>query len=248
MLLLGLEITGDHARLLLTVLGGLIGVLGFFAGRWSRHRSHVRFKHEDLVTSSVLVEFYGIQDQPDGAERLDFITQGGSMTLESFFVNPDLIASIRRAVARHPGLLRLPDPVAHRMMMTEGKDRITGLDPKANVDFIQGRPTRDDDLLIGFAAYREGTHEKNGLHDQVARLILMVVSPSLIGRLAEPAYVARLGVPHAGLAPRRDRLHDFARAWLSLQEQPRGQRSGGSDAIWQITVRSSLPVQRAAPQ
>jgi hypothetical protein len=238
---LGLEITGDHARLLLAILGGFIGVLGFAAGRWSRHRNRVRFRHEDLVTSSILVEFYGIQLLPDANQRLDFVTQGGSMTLETFFFNPELIASIRRAAAKHPGLLRLPGPVAHRMMMTEGENHITGLDPRANVDFAQGRPTRDDELLIGFAAYREGSHDNNGLHDQVARLILMVVSPSLVERLADPDYVAQLRVPHTGYAPRRDRLHDFAREWQRLQSLPQATRSGGSDSIWQITVRTAMP-------
>ncbi len=237
---LGVEFTSEHARFLLAAVGGLLGVLGFIAGRWSRHRSYVRFKREDLVTSSILVEFYGIESLGDGTERLDFITQGGSMALENFFFNSDLIGRIRRAAAKHPGLLRLPDPVAHRMMMTEGKDRLTGLDPKANIDYALGRPTGNDEVLIGFAAYREGSHEHNGLHDQVARLILMVVSPDLIGRLADPDYVARLAVPHAGYAPRRDRLHDFAREWMRLEQLPRADRSGGKDAVWRITVRSAL--------
>ena len=238
--ILGLEFTGDHARLVVAILGGAFAVLGFFAGRWSRHRSHVRFKKEDLVTSSLLVEFYGITVRPDGTELMDFITQGGSVTLEDLFYNAELIGHIRRAAAKHPGLLRLPTPVAHRMMMSEGKDQITGLDPKANVDFLQGRATQEDDVLIAYAAYDEGTNRDSGLRDQVARLVLMVVSPSLIDRLADPAYIARLAVPHSGYGGRRARLHDFAREWQRLQALPRAQRSSGSDVIWQITTRSAL--------
>lgn len=238
--LLGVEITGDHAKLLVAVLGGLFTALGFAAGRLSKLRSRARFKHEDLVTSSIVVELYGIKDLADGARELDFVTLGGSTTLEQFFFNPDLVGHIRRAAAKHPGLLRLSNPIAHRMMMTEGKDRITGHDPNANIDFLQGRPTREDELLIAFAAYREGSHERNGLHDQIARLVLMVVSPDLIGRLADTVFIETLGVPHAGYGPRRERLHDLALEWQRLQSLPHAQRSGGIDAIWQVTVRTAL--------
>ena len=236
--ILGLEITGDHARFLVAVLGGAIASLGFVAGRWSQHRNHVRFKREDLVTSSILIEFYGIKLLADGTEMMDFITQGGSTTLETFFFNADLVRHVRRAATQHPGLLRLPSPVAHRMMMTEGKDQITGLDPKANLDFLQGRPTREDEVLIAFAAYREVDRDGKGLRDQIARLVLMVVSPSLVDRLADPAYIARLAVPHAGYGPRRDRLHDFAREWQRLQKLPHTERRGGKDIIWPIVVRT----------
>lgn len=97
--LLGLEITGDHARLVVTLLGAAIGVLGFTAGRWSKHRSRVRFKREDLVTTSIVIELYGIVERPDGTEVLDIVTQGGSATVDSFFYNTDLVGHIRRAAA-----------------------------------------------------------------------------------------------------------------------------------------------------
>jgi len=117
---------------------------------------------------------------------------------------------------------------------------ITGLDAKANMDFVHGRPTRDDETLFGFAAYAEKTHDDNGLHDQIARLVLMVVSPSLIDRLADPDYVQRLGVAHSGYRPRCERLHVFAREWQRLVKLPSLERSSATDKIWQITVRSSL--------
>jgi hypothetical protein len=41
---------------------------------------------------------------------------------------------------KHPGLLLLPNPVAHRMMMDEGKDKIAGQQAKANMDFVVARP------------------------------------------------------------------------------------------------------------
>ena len=141
---------------------------------------------------------------------------------------------------KHPGLLRLPSPVAQRMMMDEGKDVITGLDAKANMDFLHGRPTQDDETLFGFAAYSEHEHAGNGLHDQIARLVLMVVSPNLIERLADPEYIKRLGVPHSGYRPRCKRLHDFACEWQRLQRMSDAERSSATDKIWQITVRTSL--------
>ena len=39
----GLEITGDHARLILPAIGGALAVGGFIAGRWWKHRARVRF-------------------------------------------------------------------------------------------------------------------------------------------------------------------------------------------------------------
>jgi hypothetical protein len=235
----GLEITGDHARLILPVVGGAIALGGFIAGRWSKHRSRVHFKREDLVTSSIIIEMYGIKTQPDGSDMLHILTQGSSSTLERFFVNADLVRHVKRHAVKHPGLLQLPSPVAQRMMMDEGKDMITGLDAEANMDFLHGRPTQDDETLLGFAAYSEHEHDEKGLHDQIARLVLMVVSPSLIEKLADTDYIKRLGVRHSGYRPRCERLHDFAREWQRLQKLPEAERSSASDKIWQITVRTS---------
>ena len=52
----GLEITGDHARLILPAIGGALALSGFVAGRWSRHRARVHFRREDLVASSIVIE------------------------------------------------------------------------------------------------------------------------------------------------------------------------------------------------
>ena len=236
----GLEITGDHARLILPVIGGAIALGGFIAGRWSKHRSRVRFKREDLVTSSIIIEMYGISTQPDGSDILHIVSQGSSSSIENFFSSPDLVGHLKREAVKHPGLLQLPNPVAHRMMMDEGKDIITGLDAKANMDFLQGRPTQDDEILFGFAAYRENDHGSHGLHDQIARLVLMVVSPILVERLADPEYITCLGVAHSGYRPRCQRLHSFAKEWQRLQMLPDAERSSATDEIWQITVRTAL--------
>ena len=236
----GLEITGDHARLLVAVFGGIVASFGFLAGRWSRHRSAVRFKREDLVGSTVVTEYYAIRRRRDGRDELHIVTQGSSEPMDTAFTNAELIHHIKRAVHRHPGLLHLKSPIAHRMMMDEGKDRITGLDAKANLDFLQGRPTRDDEVLFCFAAYKENGDHGHGLHDEVGRLVQMVVSPALIGQMADPAYVAALEVQHAGYRPRCDRLHDFAKEWQRLSALPKSDRSAAADVIWLVTVRTAL--------
>ena len=238
--LFGLQINGDHlSRLLVPAIGGALAFLGFAAGRWTRHRARVNFKHEDLVSSSVIVEMYGITVQADGSDMLDIITQGSALTIEQFFLNADLIRNAKRAAAKHPGLLRLPGAVAHRMMMDQGKDVLTGLDARANMDFVHGRPTQDDETLFGFASYAEHNHNGGKLHDQIGRLVLMVVSPALIERLSDPEYIKRLRVRHAGYRPRCARLHDFALEWQGLQKLPAAERSAASDGIWLITVRTS---------
>lgn len=239
MLLFGLEITGDHARVLVPLLGGLVATGGYLAGRWSQHLRASRFRKEDLVASSVLIEFYGITPGPSGEDELHIITQGGSSTLDRFFHSPELIRHVQRAALKHPGLMWLPNPVAHRMMMEEGKDKITGLDPRANIDFLHRRWTREDPAVFGYAAYREKNHSGNGLHDQVARLVLMVVSPPMIEKLADPHYAENLAVAHAGYKPRCARLHDFALEWQRLKALSAPSRSTGHDRIWQITIRTS---------
>ena len=65
----------------------------------------------------------------------------------------------------------------------------------------------------------------------------MVVSPTLIDRLADAHYVARLCVRRSGYLPRCERLHDFAREWQRLQALPNAERGAANDKIWQITVR-----------
>lgn len=238
--LFGLEITGDHARLLVAVFGGVFAAFGFLAGRWSRHRSAIRFKREDLVGSTVATELYGFEHRQDGRAVLHIITQGSAEPMESVFTNADLIRHIRRHAHKHPGLLQLSEPVAHRMMMDEGKDRITGLDAKANLDFIQGRPTREDDVLFGFGAYQENGERFGALHDEVARLVQMVVAAQHIPMLADPACLSTLDVQHSGYKPRIARLHEFAREWQRLDALPEAERHAATDKIWRVTVRTSL--------
>ncbi len=237
---LGLEITGDHARLVFAALGTLLASAGFIAGRWTQHRQGVRFRHEDLVTSTMVIELYAIKRQPNGRDRLHIVTQGSALNIDDFFRSPNLVRHVQKAAGKHPGLLALPNLVAHRMMMDEGKDALTGLDIKANLDFLNGRATRDDLTLFGFAAYAERDHDANGLRDQVARLVLMVVSPDIVATFADPAYGDTLDVAHAGYRPRCKRLHDFAREWHYLQALQASARSAAVDKIWQITVRTSL--------
>ena len=240
MTLFGLEITGDHARLITLVASSIFASLGFIAGRWSKHRSRVQFKREDLVASTIVTEIYGIERRDDGHNVLHIITQGGTETIDAVFTSPDLVHHIRRAARKHPGLLQLKDPVAHRMMMDEGKDRITGHDHKANMDFLQGRPTRDDEVLFGFAAYKESADRKNALHDEVGRMVQMVVALRDIPQFSDPAFIETLGVQHSGYQPRTSRLHDFAKEWLKLEALPKSERNAAVDKIWHVTVRTSL--------
>ena len=232
--------TEDHARLLIALAGCAFTAAAFLAGSWSQHRRRVRFQREDLVTSAVVIELYGIAPGLDGHDTLHIVTQGGSIAIEHFFRNAELVRHVQKAANKHPGLLRLPSPVAHRMMMDEGKDIITGLDAKANMDFVHGRPTREDETLFAFAAYPEIERNGSRLHDQVARLVLMVASAARVARLADKATVDTLAVAHAGYRPRCQRLHDFALEWQRLGQLPTGQRSSATDKVWQITVRTAL--------
>jgi hypothetical protein len=238
----GLEITGDHARLLVALFGGVFAAFGFLAGRWSRHRSAVAFRREDLVTSTVATELYGFAVKADGHIVLQIVTQGSVEPMAAVFTNADLIKHVQRAARGHPGLLLLKEPVAHRMMMDEGKDRITGLDAKANLDFLLGRPVREDSVLFGFGAFaeQENGNGESALHDEVARLVQLVVAERSIADLADPAFIARLDVPHAGYKPRIARLHAFAREWQRLEALRPEERTAAVDKIWRVTVRTSL--------
>jgi hypothetical protein len=238
----GVEVSGEHARLLLALFGGLFATFGFLAGRWSRHRSAVAFKREDLVASTVATELYGFEARPDGRTMLHIVTQGSAEPITAVFTNAELIRRVQAAAQRHPGLLALKDPVAHRMMMDEGKDRITGNDARANLDFLQGRAVHEDSVLFGFGAYAE--HENgdgaSALHDEVARLVQLVVAEKFVSALADPAFIARLDVAHAGYRPRVARLHAFAREWLRLEALPHAERHSATDKIWRVTIRTAL--------
>lgn len=239
MSLFGIEFNDVHVRILIAVLGGLFAAFGFIAGHWTAHLQKVRFKREDLVTSLVIAELYGIRRE-DGRDVLHIITQGSAHALEAFFQSPELVSRIRRVAKRHPGLLKLSDPVAHRLMMDVGKDSLTGLDPKANMDYLHNRPVREDKTLFAFAAYAERDHDGDGLKDQAGRLVLMVVAPDLADRLADPAYIAALDVAHEGYRQRRQWLHDLAVEWKRLLCLPADERSPATEKIWRISVRTSL--------
>ena len=239
----GLEISGDHARLMLAAMGALAASLGFIAGAWTEHRRRVSFKREDLVGTTLVIELYGIQRDAAGADTLHIISQGSTLKLDGFFHSPDLVRHVQRAAQKHPGLLQLPSPVAHRMMMDEAKDALTGLDVKANMDFLHGRPTREDPTLFAFAAYSERDHDGNGLLDEVARLVLMVASPMLIEKLADADYAKSLAVAHSGYRPRCDRLHDFARDWQGLGRAVE-RRVHGARGLQQQRLRDGPELRR----
>src|SRR5262249_35302295 len=118
----GLEITGDHARLILPAMGGALALSGFVAGRWSRHRARVHFWREDLVASSIVIEMYGVVAQGDGGDMLHIITQGSPSSLEDFFLTPDLVRHVNREVVKHPGLLQLAHPLAHATLTQGAND------------------------------------------------------------------------------------------------------------------------------
>jgi hypothetical protein len=239
MTVLGLTIDGDHARLITAVLGALLAAASFFAGRWSRHRQRVRFRKEDLVASTVVTELYGFSDGEDGRRILHIVSQGGTRSTAEVFTNPTLIEHVQREARKHPGLVGLKNPIAHRMMMDEGKDRITGHDPKANMDFLFGRPTREDEVLFGFGAWAETGDRRNALHDEIGRLVQMVVALRDVPRLTDDAFIAELGVQHAGYKPRIKRLAAFAREWQRLEALPHTERHAATDKIWKVTVRTS---------
>ena len=71
--LFGVEITGEHVKLLLPLIGGAVAAGGFLAGRWSSHRRRVLFRNEDLVSSSIVIELLRHRNRsgrlPDAAYR-----------------------------------------------------------------------------------------------------------------------------------------------------------------------------------
>ena len=70
-----MQFTEDHARLLIALAGCLFTAAAFRAGRWSQHRRRVRFQREDLVTSAVVIELYGIAPGTGGRDTLHIVTQ-----------------------------------------------------------------------------------------------------------------------------------------------------------------------------
>ena len=173
---------------------------------------------------------------------IDAEIAAAKLDLGAVFTNAELIRHIQQLARKHPGLLLLTDPVAHRMMMDEGKDRITGNDAKANLDFLQGRAVREDAVLYAFGAYAE--HENgdgaSALHNEVARLLQLVVAEKFVSALADPAFIAKLDVAHAGYRPRVARLHEFAREWLRLEALPHSERHSATDKIWRVTIRTAI--------
>jgi hypothetical protein len=237
--LFGLEFTSDHAKLVGPLLGGLLGFGGFVAGRWSSYLQRSRIQREDLVSTSIVVEMVSANGEGD----LEILTASRTASLEDFFQNSVLVAAIRKAASKHPGLLRLHDPAAHRLMMVEAGNWLQGLNVQANLDFIAGRQTDVHEVLIGFAAYPAGALGAGHLHDEVDRLILMVVNRAAAGALlaASPLTVSPLTV--SPTQPGKPAVHLPKRIIELAAEWDRTRNAAQSDLsrepIWPLNLRLS---------
>jgi hypothetical protein len=227
--LFGLEFTSDHAKFLGSLLGGLLAFGGFVAGRWSSYRQRSRIEKEDLVSTSIVVEMVSANVEGD----LEILTASRTTSLDDFFQNDVLVAAIRKAASKHPGLLRLHDPVAHRLMMVEAGNWLQGLNVQANLDFIASRHTDVHEVLIGFAAYPAGALGAGRLHDEVDRLILMVVNRAAAGALLT-ASPKQPGKPAARL-PKR--IVELAAEWDRTRNSTQSDLS--REPVWPLNLRLS---------
>jgi hypothetical protein len=171
----------------------------------------------------------------DGGPEL--LTASRTTSLDDFFQNGVLVAAIRKAASKHPGLLRLHDPAAHRLMMVEAGNWLQGLNTQANLDFLAGRPTDLHEVLIGFAAYPAGAAGAGRLHDEVDRLVLMVVNRATAELvLAMPR--EQSGKPASHL-PRR--IFDLVAEWDQIRSS--AQQDLGSERVWPLKLRGlALPA------
>jgi hypothetical protein len=227
--LFGLEFTSDHAKLVGSLLGGLLAFGGFVAGRWSSYLQRSRIEREDLVSTSIVVEMVSA----NGEGYLEILTASRTTSLDDFFQNNVLVAAIRKAALKHPGLLRLHDPMAHRLMMVEAGNWLQGLNVQANLDFIAGRHTDVHEVLIGFAAYPAGAPGAGHLHDEVDRLILMVVNRAAAGALLAVS-PQQSGEPVARV-PKR--IVDLAAEWDRTRNATQSDPSRAP--VWPLNLRLS---------
>jgi hypothetical protein len=233
--LFGLEFTTDHAKLAGSLVGGLLAFGGFVAGRWSSYLQKSRIRKEDLVSTSIVVEM--VSHPTHGEGEAELLTASRTTSLDDFFQNAVLVAAIRKAASRHPGLLRLRNPAAHRLMMVEAGNWLQGLNAQANMDFIAGRPTDLHEVLIGFAAYPAGKAGAGRLHDEVDRLVLMMVNRA--------AAEALLTLPKdqtdkdASRLPKR--ILDLVAEWDRIRSST--QQDFSNEPVWPLRLRIS-----AAPE
>lgn len=224
---MGVEITGEHARLAGTIFGALLAAGGFIAGRWSHLVLAHRLAREDLVSMTIIAEFYGHTGA--GEEKvIERMVGASAVSLDDFFKNEALVEKVRHAAQRHPGLMRLDDPIAHRLMMDEGANWLRGLDAAANMDFLLGKPTVSHTMLIAFAADPLERVTDGRLHEEIDRLRLIV-----LGRELAEHVIAR-GEPADHADRHHRRLHDVAHAWSTQHKQP----DPGTDRVWTVEVRT----------
>ncbi len=236
MQIFGMDITSEHTRMIGPVVGGLLTAGGFVAGRLSHLLLARRLAHEDLVASTMVVEIYGHDLVGDG-KIVDMLVGGSAVGIDEFFNNELLVKKIRKAAQRHPGLLQLPDPVEHRMMMDQAANWLRGLDTEANLSFLFGHPTQKRTVLIAFASYPVEQNAPKHLHQEIDRLRLMVVSQNVAKEALDDGAQIR-----ARREPAMLRLIDVASAWTAQANEP----DLGRDLVWAIEVRTSagrkLPV------
>jgi hypothetical protein len=235
--LFGLEFTSDHAKFLGSLVGGLLAFGGFVAGRWSSYIQRSRIEKEDLVSTSIVVEMVSANGEGD----LEILTASRTTSLDEFFQNTVLVAAIRKAASKHPGLLRLHDPMAHRLMMVEAGNWLQGLNVQANLDFIAGRHTDVHEVLIGFAAYPAGAPGAGRLHEEVDRLILMVVNRAAAGALL----TVPPKQPDKPTARLPKRIVDLAAEWDRTRTGAQSDLS--REPVWPLNLRlSASPNARQA--
>jgi hypothetical protein len=228
--LFGLEFTTDHARLAGSLVAGLLAASGFVAGRWSSHLQRSRLDRDEGGSASIVVEMASRPGLGEG--EAEVLTASRTRRLDDFFQNHALAAAIRKAASKHPGLLRLRDPAAHRLMMVEAGNWLQGLNVQANLDFVAGRPTDSYEVLIGFAAYPAGKAGAR-LRDEADRLVLMVVNRVT----AEDLQTMLLQEPEKAAARFPKRIFDLVAEWDRIRNSPEPDFSG--EPVWPLKLRGA---------
>ena len=235
MQLFGLEFTSDHAELAGALVGGLLALGGFVAGRWSSHLQRSRIERKVQASTAIVVEMVSRPTRGEGEPEL--LAASRTTSLDDFFQNHALVAAIRKAAARRPGLLRLRNAALHRLMLVEAGNWLQGLNAQANLDFVAGRPTDLHEVLIGLAAYPAGQAGAGRLHDDVERLVLMVVNRAA----AEVLSTMFTDRPDEAASGFPKRIFDLVAEWDRVRNGT--EQDSSRERVWLLKLRVS-----AAPE
>lgn len=225
---------GNYSKIVVATLtiGALIGGrVSWLIARWNFSRGS--FRHR--ISFERVAFRDGVEKLKNGKAarvvNVDFASDGDEKDLNALFGSKFLENQIKRQTKRANGLITLPNETHHFRLMSVLEDRLTGNDPRANVDAVMGRRVNENHVVFAPAYVAEIENGKNDM----AMVRVFYMSEERAVWLLDPENQAMLRSTKHRTLPWLKTIIQIGNA-----TKPKGEGHRGTNPVWHSTIETSI--------